>query len=116
MGVVSGLTESEREALSVWDDGSYTCPRRRGVCNERCSKQHTGLIATVERIVQQRVDAALGPIEAAIDSLPERTEGGDRIGTARWPERDRDTYSLAIEEAQVFLRAAIRDARGGASC
>ena len=40
----------------------------------------------------------------AADRLPERTEGTNGEGTAAWPERHREVYSLAIEEAQGALR------------
>lgn len=36
--------------------------------------------------------------------LPIATEGPGRIGTARWSEASRDTYSLAVEETQAALR------------
>lgn len=41
----------------------------------------------------------------AADRLPALTEGTDRAGTATWRKRDRDAYSLAIEEAQAALRS-----------
>lgn len=40
----------------------------------------------------------------AADRLPEHTEGTNGEGTAAWPERHREVYSLAIEEAQGALR------------
>ncbi len=43
-------------------------------------------------------------LREAADALPHATEGVDRRGTARWPENDRDIYSLAIQETQSALR------------
>ena len=61
--------------------------------------------------VTTAADAVWAWAEKAISDLPALTEGPLRVGTALWPECDRDAYSLAIEEAQ----AALREALGGES-
>ena len=48
-------------------------------------------------------------VEAVVTSLPAITEGPARVGTASWDRRDRDTYSLAIEEAQAAIRSALTE-------
>ena len=44
-------------------------------------------------------------LREAADALPTTTEGANGEGTASWPDQDRATYSLAIEEAQAALRS-----------
>lgn len=58
------------------------------------------------RAPQDDRGAAVRALREAADQLPAMTEGERRGGTAHWTsDRDRDTYSLAIEEAQAALRA-----------
>lgn len=58
-----------------------------------------------EHWLQAIADAAFAAsLEWVADWLPAHTEGSKREGTARWPERDRDIYSAAIEDGQAWLR------------
>ena len=50
----------------------------------------------------------------AARTLSFKTEGVDRAGTSPWPERHRQIYSLAIEEAVDALLTEAREV-GGAS-
>ena len=72
---MTGLTPEERELLATWDDGTYLCPRQRGVCNDRCAKQHQGLADAVESIVAAREDAA--EKRGAVRALREAAEACD---------------------------------------
>jgi hypothetical protein len=69
-------------------------------------RQYGYAIEAAERFRKQAADAE-ARLAAAIERLTALTEGVDRVGTAKWDERDRNTYSLAIEEAQAALRAAL---------
>lgn len=77
------------------NDGSLTTRE------EREAQHRAHLAAVLEPLIREREAKAL---EDAATDLPEQTEGPLRIGTALWPECDRDAYSLAIEEAQSALR------------
>lgn len=99
------LTPEEHEALADafalgWD---YSDNHARSLAST--------VVPAVERIVAAHVARATADAEArlaaAIERLTALTEGVDRVGTAKWDERDRNTYSLAIEEAQAALRAAL---------
>ena len=57
-------------------------------------------VLTDDDLAQERAQA----LRDAADALPDDTEGPNRAGTARWPEKQRDAYSTAIEEAQAVLR------------
>ncbi len=51
-------------------------------------------------------------LREAAEAVAGETEGIGREGTAGWDERDRDLYSLAIEEARGAIRArADREAK-----
>lgn len=69
-----------------------------------------GLPQSTDRGCPVAVDAAdaafTASLEWAAERLPAHTEGSKREGTARWPERDRDIYSAAIEDGQAWLRLA----------
>jgi hypothetical protein len=54
-------------------------------------------------VAEQVAAVVAGVLRDAAEALPAATEGPLRVGTALWPECDRDAYSLAIEEAQRAL-------------
>lgn len=96
---MSGLTEDEREALdeTLWS-GSI----------------HDDMPAAVEQIIAAREqaarDAALAPIEAVAEEWA--TEGPSLVKHA-YGARDAHV-GATLELCAIDLRAAIRDARGGA--
>ena len=89
------LTDRERMdlATAVYAHTAYPPPSGE----HDLSSVRNWVEQAVERIVAERL------IGLAV-ALPALTEGCNREGTARWPERDRGIYSLAIEEAQSAIR------------
>lgn len=102
------LTQQELAALREAVDAAgndYLAIAKGGMTWQEVQLRH--LAPVVAGIVAARVEAA---VDALADRLPELTEGKHREGTAHWPEHARDTYSLAIEEAQAAMRAALASA------
>lgn len=54
---------------------------------------------------------AANTLDVAAGELHARTDGANREGTKGWPERHREVYALAIDEASDALRAAAAEVR-----
>ena len=90
------LTNGERVWMDEWRDRCDADPRLM---------RHEGYVELFEGILTFRIGTARAALlDSLARELPELTEGAGREGTAAWPERDRDIYSQAIEEAQAAIR------------
>lgn len=94
------LTAREQRWLDAWEARCDADPELR---------RHDGYIEIFEgilahRLGRARLEGARVAIDDAADRLSLWTEGPDRVGTARFSECCRDTYSLAVEEMAAVLR------------
>lgn len=101
------LTDAVARAIEAVDDRAWlnAGPSAKSVPCDYQRYAEAALAVVREHTAAQVAAAKAEALRDAADDLPSATEGPLRVGTALWPECDRDAYSLAVEEAQVALRA-----------
>lgn len=106
-GNVGELIDAEREALGIFDNGTYSCACRGEVCGSiPCRNDRNDLLTTVERILTARLAA----VEAEMEVCPSGIHGWRQRtprGTCPWcdaeaAEAERDRLAVAVERVEAL--------------